>query len=189
MQWTRKHQIYALVVGGAFTLLAIDRLWLAPSKASAGAPEASSAAATPAEATAPAGATDPVPARPLSTPVDALRAQLAGELDRLALDAQVDPDAVRNALAPGSGWPTPPEPAPDGAGDGQTEPESPQPELRLSTVLAGGQHQAAVINGEIVRLGQSIAGYRLESIRERTVRLSNGERSIVLELESPPSAR
>jgi len=189
MQWTRKHQIYALVVGAAMALLAIDRLWLAPSEASAEAPEASSATATPAESTAPAGATDPVPARPLSTPVDALRARLAGQLDRLTLDAQVDPDVVRNALAPGSGWPAPPEPAPADAGDRETKPESPQPDLRLSTVLAGGQHQAAVINGEIVRLGQSIAGYRLESIRERTVRLSNGERSIVLELESPPSAR
>ena len=65
-------------------------------------------------------------------------------------------------------------------------------QLRLQAIIpatraAGGHRGSAVIGGEIIRPGQTIAGYRLVLVREKHVLLQRGDRLIALRMSSEPA--
>ncbi len=56
-------------------------------------------------------------------------------------------------------------------------------ELRLTAILKGSQRRVAVINGEVLQVGQQIHGYRVTGIDARQVRLKKEGRQLVLSVE------
>jgi putative nucleotidyltransferase with HDIG domain len=58
-----------------------------------------------------------------------------------------------------------------------------EPEFKLQAVLYNGEKSAAIINGVLLRIGDSVEGARVESIaaRQVTLRQKNGERTLRLE--------
>ena len=57
-------------------------------------------------------------------------------------------------------------------------------ELRLTAILKGEQRQVAVINGEILQVGQQIHGYRVTDIDARQVHLQKEGQQLVLSVEA-----
>lgn len=57
-----------------------------------------------------------------------------------------------------------------------------QPVLRLQLIRQQGAQQLAVINGQSLKVGQSIAGYRLVKISRDQVTLRNEQAQVVLPL-------
>ncbi len=57
-------------------------------------------------------------------------------------------------------------------------------ELQLTAILKGSQRRVAVINGEVLQVGQQIQGYRLIDIDARQVRLQKDGQHLVLSVEA-----
>jgi hypothetical protein len=158
---SRRTYLVAVVVLGA-AALAVDRAVLQPSAAQA-APPGPALSEAPAE---PAGSAAPLP--PPSVPV------LAGRLETLAAP-EVTPDIFRADPAEW-GLTTP------GASERPAEVE-----LRLTAIMnadasAGSSASCAVINARIARVGQTVAGYTVESITPTAVRLRRGDQTRELRL-------
>ena len=56
------------------------------------------------------------------------------------------------------------------------------PSLKLKGVIVGGRNSVAIINGKLVRLGESIEGYQVVRIEEKEVFLRSGNSTFKLEL-------
>ena len=56
------------------------------------------------------------------------------------------------------------------------------PSLKLKGVIVGGGNSVAIINGKLLRLGESIDGYQVVRIEEKEVFLRSGNRTFKLEL-------
>jgi hypothetical protein len=56
------------------------------------------------------------------------------------------------------------------------------PSLKLKGVIVGGRNSVAIINGKLLRLGESIDGYQVVRIEEKEVFLRSGNRTFKLEL-------
>jgi hypothetical protein len=56
------------------------------------------------------------------------------------------------------------------------------PSLKLKGVIVGGGNSVAIINGKLLRLGESIDGYQVVRIEEKEVFLRSGNRTFRLEL-------
>lgn len=74
-------------------------------------------------------------------------------------------------------------PATFSAGKGEA-PASEAAELVLQSVLIAAGHREAVISGRTVSIGQSIQGYRLKSLDERSARLLGPQGELRLQLNS-----
>lgn len=74
-------------------------------------------------------------------------------------------------------------PATFSAGKGEA-PASDAAELVLQSVLIAAGHREAVISGRTVSIGQSIQGYRLKSLDERSARLVGPQGELRLQLNS-----
>lgn len=59
---------------------------------------------------------------------------------------------------------------------------APDDTLRLQSVLISGKHREAIINGRLLGIGQSINGYRLLALDERSARLAGPSGTVVLQL-------
>ena len=57
---------------------------------------------------------------------------------------------------------------------------------RLTTIVRNGDRQVAVINGQAVRVGDTINGARVESIEPWEVRLKRDDQDIVIPLRRAP---
>ena len=70
----------------------------------------------------------------------------------------------------------------------QAPPASKKPSgaWRLTTIVRNGDRQVAVINGQAVRVGDTINGARVEAIEPWEVRLKRGDQDIVIPLRRAP---
>jgi hypothetical protein len=78
-------------------------------------------------------------------------------------------------------------PVPRPSDEALAPPESP-PELRCSAVLLGGVQPLAMLDGQMLGVGDRVRGWRIEHISPRGVRLKRGseERSLTVEGATPP---
>lgn len=181
MALNKERKVLLGLLGSAGLILAIDQLFLAaPSGAQA------------------AGAAQPPSPAPLSD------AQVEGV--PVVMPAGTDSSAINSATNPLTKWneqlasvhatlggeaPDPFRPA--------TSPRSNEASLlspaefagghKLTAVLTSGEIGVAMVNGQAVRVGHEISGYRLVRVDARSAEFVVGDHVVKLELPSQPSSR
>lgn len=86
---------------------------------------------------------------------------------------------TRDAFAPGPGW-APVGSAPDAGGEAAMAAEAFKRDHKLEAVLLTGDQRYAVVNGRTIYVGQTLQGYRLVSVRERSAEFQAGGVTISL---------
>jgi|GEM_PF-4807243 len=182
MKLTRAQRRMAGVLGLAVAALLVDSAFLRPASVAAGvSPHDESTPADDAnEFAAPVGSAEQAAAGVL----ERRRGSVAAQLERLA----AQPDAAAGAAmrndeslsalfaAPASWTVRIVE------SEGETVASQAPPTLELTSVLKG-ERPMAIVNGRSMRVGQTIEGYRLVAISERSVALEDAAgRAIVLHL-------
>ncbi len=162
MNLTRKQKIYAVALTLAMALLVVDRT---TQQGSISGPATSSASLV----------SSPTSVKPTETeqvsPADAHRRALALRLDRLAQGAEID-DGFRDAFAVPQAWRALREAE-------KTQPTKPsrrgafkdRRQLTAVMIVQGGG--IAMIDGMAIRVGQSIDGYRLVSVGQRSAKFTS----------------
>lgn len=163
---------YTLVLLLAGVALAVDRM-IQPESAPADEPVARVAD----EPTSVAGAAP-------SGPEVNVRALLAAELRAYAESRPILWDKVDDAFALHETLRPKPEPTPDLEATG-TGLSVPAHNLELSGTVVTGKARYAIINGRVVFVGRSIAGWRLASVEAQRAILEQDGRRVVLELPEP----
>jgi len=178
MTMSRSRLAVFVALGVALVALVVDRLVLAPSAtgpqpaAAAESPPGPAAAATqpPTGPEAPPTAAETDPASPSAGPPP-LASRLAAAAERFSLD----PERLRDGFAPAPSWlaeltePPPSEPA-----EAAPEPETPSPAEAfreghaLTAVIMTQRGGSAVVNGRVVRLGQTVDGFTLVRLTRRS---------------------
>ncbi len=168
MKLSKQRQVYVAIMGLGLAAVAVDRLWL-----SAG-PSHASAAATPQEL---ASATPP--AKPVS---DAAVVSISKRLE--TAQASLGTDAF---VIPAS-W-QPPAPPPEAeAAESHSEPSAQK--HQVTSVVGGGAAIAAVIDGEVIRLGETGKnGITLVSVDGRRVTIQIADKQMQLTIDSDQRAR
>jgi hypothetical protein len=165
MKTTRERTVLIAVLSVAGLGLLVDRVVIGsdvtgPAQSSAGVIDALDADAA------------VLPAPPQMPVVDkAPGVTFAMRLRRIAqASADTDPGQVRDAFTPGPGWSSTAS-AKGGATDNQRRQaaEKFKSSHRLEAVLMTGNNHCAVIDGRTVYLGQTLDGYRLVAVHERSV--------------------
>jgi len=180
---TKKQAVYGGLLAVAVAALAIDRLFFSEPSTAQASPAVAEAAAAPAlpsvEKTG-----KPEPAVSDSVPTDGLIS------DHLQSMPMVDLKAMPDAFAPSKVWtlachPPPPPPPPLPA---------PPPKIdhsaadfaaahKLSAVLTSHNGGSAIVDDEMVRVGQMIDGFTLISVQSTAARFSNGSAVVDLKMD------
>ncbi len=84
-----------------------------------------------------------------------------------------DGSVVRDAFAPGPGW-VPVGIEPEAGGVAAMAAEAFKRDHKLEAVLVTGDQRYAVVNGQTIYVGQTLQGYRLVSVRERSAEFQAG---------------
>lgn len=95
---------------------------------------------------------------------------LAQRLRQIADAPSSSPDdtlAVRDAFQPAPSWAAP-DPGPDGGDTAALAAEAFKRDHKLDAVLVTGDRRYAVVNGRTIYVGQTVQGYRLLAVRERS---------------------
>lgn len=201
MKLTKTHKVYAAVLGLAVAAFAADRFVLSP------APEqAADAAADYRPAAAPAAAArSHAAARPTTIPTTAPAVAVAAEesstsglaarMQAVAGAKQLAAAPVADAFKPDNSW------VPEVVVAKPVEaakPTGPSAETLAAKEFAQG-HQltgvmntrgggVAVINGKMLRPGQTIDGFRLVSVKARSAQLRRGKASVELRIQDGGAA-
>lgn len=177
MRLSKQHKIYAAVLGLAVSALAADQLMTAPADAEAA---EVAVAITPAPRSAQAVSTTTAPAATQAAPV-ADTETLAARLQEVAAAAAVDTQAVSDAFMPSQQWAktdNPVEQAPEIA-----LAKTFLRQHRLTAVMKSGDGGVAVIDGKPFKPGQTVDGFRLVAVGERSAVLRRGVAKIELKLK------
>ncbi|MFG0331483.1 MAG: hypothetical protein ACF8PN_16470 [Phycisphaerales bacterium] len=175
MELTKQHKLLIGVVGAAVLVVGADRVFLS----GASGPEEAEAA-TPAE---------PSSAANSLASIESLRAwTVDGETlaDRvLALAAPDDFvfDAVADPFTPDASWYPEETESPGPTPNALSEENAPPPSFQLEAVMARSGGGQAMINGRILRVGESIDGYMLTVVRAGSVTLESDNGEITLRLD------
>jgi hypothetical protein len=160
MQITNKHKVYVAVVGAAVAAFLIDRAYFTPSAALAVA--------------------DLLIHSPPQT--DALNNfETAGFSEgtiasKLKSISQPNLDQIPDAFAPSHEWINSVQPTPGHLDQFETT-------HKLSAVLASHNGGGAIINGQFVRIGQTVDGFTLTSINRQSAEFSSRTRKVTLSLD------
>ncbi len=159
MKIEKKHKIYAGLVGAALVAWGIDAVFFESSPASNSPVAEAAVVATPKSDPAPAGAVSSVAAESR----EPNSGQWLGE--RLSAWSEKNPDAVekvRDIFSTPASW------VPQRAAAPQPAPvkvaEDFQRDHHLTAVVLGASGGSAVIDGRLLRVGQSVGGCRLKSV-------------------------
>jgi hypothetical protein len=164
MKVTKQQKVLCAVLVAGALLIGADQLGMLPGSVQASeapatseydVPRQTAAAATPVEAST----------QPSSGPCLARRLRQAGQ--------SVREGPVRDVFAPGSAWVVPVEVA------ARTDPavqaiEQFKQTHRLTGIVSGGGRENAVIDGQIIAVGQPIDGFRLVSLSRRSATFEHG---------------
>jgi hypothetical protein len=180
MKLTKKHRIYGGALLACLGILAADRAFFAPASASAGpvvAPQAIAPTMVESSSTAPAAAIDLVGAQ----------AAVARRLDAAGATAALDGRAMPSAFQiPGSWVAAEPQPPAEIKPLADTAPPDPVAEFiaahRLTAVMAAGERGYAIINGELLYVGQTMGGFTLIEVDHRAAVLASGALRVRLAL-------
>ncbi|MDB5299746.1 MAG: hypothetical protein JWO87_1409 [Phycisphaerales bacterium] len=167
MKLNTQKAIYLGVLGLAALAFAADRWVFSPAAASA--------------QPAGAGITHVAPKIALAGPSQDGLAGLASLSSRLTKAAEADgtdPDQVRDAFRPSAVWVVK---AVETA-RGSSAADHFRDQHHLLAVMSGTRGGIAIINGKTVRKGQTIDGFRLTSVRERSAVFENADGAVELGL-------
>jgi hypothetical protein len=166
MNLKRKHKIYAALLGLGSIGVLIDRVFILPQEASAARPPADTYAVPPTERGGPDTDLSPADARPPR------RALIADELDDIAAARQFDLSNVPDGFTPSLSW-RESEAPPDNLDSGRLAVERFKERHKLTGVMASGDDGYAIIDGSFLFIGQVIDGFKLVSVRERSIVLES----------------
>ncbi|MBT8484520.1 MAG: hypothetical protein HKO59_00475 [Phycisphaerales bacterium] len=173
MQLSRRQKSFGTIAGLCVVALLVDRLFLAPSGATAAGDSTPDTATT----TPPS----PLPAV-TAPPARNSKHVIAEKLDRLAETEQLDPDNVRDAFLIPEGWiPETPEfitPVEQGSAAAEFLAAH-----RLNAVMANSRGGYAIIDGKRLRAGEQLDGFTLVDVRARSAILERD--GIRIELSLP----
>lgn len=183
MKWNNQRKIAVGLLGLASVAFLADRFLL-----QADTPE-SLVVAPASDAKPGAGGVTGIAAQERSAAAAGLpMAALARRMEEICLAEGLSPGAARDAFTPPSAWfPAPPPAAapapaavalPSRASDFKSK-------FKLTAVMRRGAaptNGLAVIQGETIRIGQIVGGFKLMAINDRSVVLSDGAETVELEL-------
>lgn len=199
---TNQGKIYGAVLALAASAFGVDRLWLGPDPRGGAGPQSAAQApappALPAERSragtrggrgggkeAPTAATSP-PTR--QKPLSARLLEVA-RAENLTADPGDGTVAVADAFKPSALWYPAPAAAPVAA---QARPAVPPERLeefrthhRLTAVMRSARGGLALIGGKVYAPGQTIDGFTLDSVGERSAILRNGDATVELKIDPP----
>ena len=177
MKLTTKQKVYAGIAGLGLLAVAADRLLILPHGAAADAPAPDSYALSSAERR---------PAAPLPVPAPlSQRPTIADRLDAVAAARRFDLNNVRDAFVPSPAWLAGPgEPTGTGLESGRLAAERFRGAHVLTAVVASGEEGYAIIDGQILFIGQVLDGFRLVAVRPRSVILESNDTRIELVMPS-----
>jgi hypothetical protein len=170
LKLSKKQTVYSGLLAVAVVALAIDRIFYSEPATAQASPVATQAQAAPA-LPSPEKTSTPEPAITVTAPSDGLIS------DHLKLMPMVDLKAMPDAFAPSKAWTLASRPPP--------LPSAPVEKIdhsaadfaaahTLSAVLASHNGGAAIVNGEMLRVGQILDGFTLISVKSNTARFTNG---------------
>lgn len=93
--------------------------------------------------------------------------------------ASGDGSAPRDAFAPGPSW-APVGVEPRAGNDAELAAETFKQDHKLEAVLVTGEQRYAVVNGQTIYVGQTLQGYRLVSVQERSAEFRAGGVTVLL---------
>lgn len=116
-----------------------------------------------------------------TAPANALPAEsLANRLRQIAGGSSVnDGAAARDAFTPPSSW-VPVDAEPEAGSEAAMAAETFKRDHKLEAVLVTGDQRCAVINGQTIYVGQTLQGYRLISVHERSAEFRAGAVTVSL---------
>ena len=167
MKITTKQKVYAALLSIGVLALGLDRGLGGPSTADAS------------PATAELAASDGAP--PLSS-TSATTVSLVSQLQATS-SGSFDPRSAHDAFVPGKCW----APAHTGAatvGQAQITASDFKRDHRLWALMLSTQGGQAVINGQLVRVGQTVDGFKLVAIGPNRATLLNGDNRVELHMEA-----
>jgi len=160
MRFEKKHKIYAGLVGAALLAWAIDAAFFGPA-APAGSPAAASAAASP---NAPEPSIVPQQA-PVAAPEIRNDKWLSDRLRDWSKNNPIDPAQVRDVFSPPVSWTKPSAPTPTSLPVATIAQEFTRNHHLSAVVLSTAGGSAAVIDGRLLHVGQTVGGCRLVGVR------------------------
>jgi hypothetical protein len=176
MKLTTRQKVYAGIAGLGLLAVAADRLLILPHGAAADAPAPDSYAVSSAERR---------PAAPLPVPAPlSQRPTIADRLDAVAAARRFDLTNVRDAFVPSPAWLAGSGPQPPGLESGRLAAERFRGAHMLTAVVASGEKGYAIIDGQILFIGQVLDGFRLVAVRPRSVVLESNDTRIELVMPS-----
>jgi hypothetical protein len=174
MKLTVKHKIAGALCVLGLIAVAVDRVFILPDQAAADRP--------PSEHYAVVKRSSPSDETPEVAPVGSIstaRAAIADRLERVAERHAFDLDRVPNAFAPPKSWIV--ETVRKGAGSSRVTAEMFEATHVLTGVMAAGDGGYAIIDGRTLFIGQTLDGFELISVSQRSAVLeSDGERTELL---------
>ena len=204
MQLTTQQKVYAAVLALAVAAFAFDRWVLGPSDAPEDYAAPSSRKATPrrnaprsqarqaagsgsgAGASATAGTTESAAIPAAGNAVQASASALAVRLQSVeqARPEKLDLNRVNDAFRPSTAWigaPKPPPITPREVRDAAAEFRA-KYRNKLKTIIRQAEGGVAIIDNMAVAVGQSIDGFRLVAVKDRSVVLRRGDQKVELRL-------
>lgn len=113
-------------------------------------------------------------------------AALARKMEEICLAEGLIPGKSKDAFQPPAAWfPPPPEAAPAPATAAASKANEFKSKYKLTAVMRSGATSKgglAVIQGQTIRVGQSIGGFQLKAIQDRSVVVSDGREDVELVL-------
>lgn len=176
MKLGKKQTAYGVVLGLAATGFVVDRLFFTPATAEAAAPHV--AAASPAT-TAP----------PSPSPSTAIQPIPAGWLaERLRGSSPDSDNQLRDVFAVPASWrPAPKAAAAEVALKPKLFGDQFRSEHHLEAVVIDGRKSRAVVDGQMVSVGNSMDGFQLVALDRKSARFIRGEEQVSLSLNSAQS--
>jgi hypothetical protein len=181
MQLTKQQKMVGAVLGLAVAAFAVDRWVIGHAPADDAAMTASAAAAPAARRTAPRPQRNRVPAADqMADASQAGVATLAARLDEVARTQKLNLEVVNDAFRPPAAW----------VGTQRTAMVEDRPDAardflqrhRLTAVMRQTGGGVAIIDQKTVAVGQSLDGFRLVAVKERSAVLRRGQHRVELRL-------
>jgi hypothetical protein len=160
MKITNKHKVYVAVVGAGIAALLIDRAYFSPTAALA----------------APDLLIHSAPQPDVLNNFDTATLSAGTIAGKLKSIPQPNMDEITDAFAPSREWANSAQPSTNRLGEFETS-------HKLSAVLASHNGGGAIINGQFVKLGQTIDGFTLISINRQSAEFSSKTRKVTLSLD------
>jgi hypothetical protein len=152
---TTKNKAYTAIVSVGLLALVIDRVYFTP----------------PAAAAAPAAIAEAVPHAPLKTDGTSAEPGPEGTIaSKLAAVGLPDLQNLTDAFSPSKAW----------IGGSQPVVDDFKTTHKLTAVMTSHSGGGAIVNGQLIKLGQTLDGFTLTTINSRTVEFVKGSTKVEL---------